>query len=94
MTKPLNQLHLFLKSKKFDIDSVLEEIQLLNGALNKVAHLSDVNVKKELITILKELKLADFYTNEEWSELHGGMLRVYRDSLDKLHSILKKSKYT
>ncbi len=94
LTKPLNQLHLFLKSKKFDIDSVLEEIQLLNGALNKVAHLSDVNVKKELITILKELKLADFYTNEEWSELHGGMLRVYRDSLDKLHSILKKSKYT
>lgn len=83
--KSINKLHLFLYSRKIEVDADLYGLRTVNRLVNLWAH---PDRKKELISLLEKLTILEMYKKEDWTSLHRRILELYRTSLDKLHQTL------
>lgn len=86
--KSLNALHLSLISKGISVPKDLYGFKKLNQAVSLIAaHPSE---SKDLIKILTSLGLIDSYKGGNWQEIHTKLLKIYKESLEKLMEALKK----
>jgi hypothetical protein len=87
LTKPINQLFLFLHSKKIAIDKNFFGLRILNQILNIFAAHPDS--QEELIEILKKANLYDVFSQKKWSDMHRLIIEMYIAFLVKLNLSLK-----
>lgn len=82
---------MFLIKKGIVPDKDLFGLKSLNKLVSLIgAHQGD----EELFQILKKENLSEFYSNEQWDILHKKILLRYKDSLEKLHSLIIKVQNT
>jgi len=83
---PLNQLFLFLHSKKLSVDSGLFDLKKLNHLLSLMVHPEN---NDDLIKEYKKNKLENLYTSKKWSKIHEKILSQYKESLKQLKAIME-----
>lgn len=85
----INNLHLFLISKKVAVDETFFGLRPLNIVLAKIAHPKD---QEALSLALRNVGCYDFYINEKWPELHRKLLEIYKSFLLKLETAIRGDK--
>lgn len=88
-SKPLNQLYLFLFSRKIPIDPELFNLRPINRLVNLFSHPDE---QKDLLKLLQKMKLLEYYKNQNWAVLHKKILENYKAALEKLLRTLSQSK--
>jgi len=75
----LNNLHLYLVSKGYNVNIDFYGFRKLNKIVSKLVHSGDD--KSSLLEVLNETGLNSLYTNEMWQDLHKKILEIYQESL-------------
>ena len=89
MKSPLNQFHLFMKSKGLFVAEDLFGLRKLNLLTNKIAHPDD---QEGLIMALTVNNLLKLYREKNWQALHRTLLESYKDSLINIEKSLQIKK--
>jgi ribosomal protein S8 len=88
LKKSLNALHLDLVSKGIVVPQDLFGFKKINKAVSLIAaHPSE---SRDLIKILTSLGFISSFKDGNWQEVHTGLLKLYKQSLEKLLKTLEK----
>ena len=86
--KPINSLYIFLYNLGLSVKFDVFGMRNVNQIVSLFGH---PDQKKELVKILKENNLNEYYLKEDWQSLHSGILELYRLCLLKLYEEFSKS---
>jgi hypothetical protein len=85
----INKFHLLLLEKKINVDKGIFGLRNINRIIVKfAAHTEEEATSGELIDILREEKLFNYYKEDNWSKLHREILLRYKEVLEKLINAL------
>ncbi len=86
--KRINSLYLFLHVLRLPIKVDVFGMRTINQIVNLFGHPEH---EKELVRILKENNLNEFYLKKDWQGLHSKILELYKIGLLKLYEEISKS---
>lgn len=86
----INKFHLLLLENHVNVDSGIFGLRTLNRFITKFAAHTGEERSLELVRILQEMGLQEYYENDNWSKLHRTILEKYKEFLEKLLLAISK----